>query len=117
MFSTFHFSDLIFFQLYLLISQIFLSLRVLAVPRIPPKDQLLVDRIRSFKGMFSATLRLGYMDSLDLQNFGEVLVTEISELEASTVDPPSAGEPTLEQTKVVSMLKFLRETSKHITHV
>lgn len=68
--------------------------------------------------MFSATLRLGYMDNLDLQNFGEVLVTEISELEASTVDPtPSDGEPTLEQTKVVSMLKFLRETSKHITHV
>lgn len=58
------------------------------------------------------------MDNLDQQNFGEVLVTEISELEASTVDPTvSAGEPTLEQTKVVSMLKFLRETSKHITHV
>lgn len=62
---------------------VFLSLRVLAVARIPRGYRIVVNKTRRYAGFYGVTLRNGYLDELDLQEFSEDLMTEILKLEKS----------------------------------
>ncbi|KAK0528745.1 hypothetical protein OC842_004461 [Tilletia horrida] len=62
---------------------VFLSLRVLAVPRIPRSHRILVSKTRRFAGFYGVTLRLGYLDEFDLKEFSTDLIQEIYALEKS----------------------------------
>ncbi|GAA5888422.1 hypothetical protein JCM5296_000624 [Sporobolomyces johnsonii] len=60
---------------------VFLTIRTVAVPHVAEEDRYLVSRLRSFDGVYLATLSFGYRDSIDLSNVAQPLRDRIVALE------------------------------------
>ncbi|KAE8216494.1 hypothetical protein CF327_g381 [Tilletia walkeri] len=73
---------------------VFLSLRVLAVPRIPRSHRILVNKTRRYAGFYGVTLRIGYLDDMELKDFGTDLLAQILALEKS-IGPERSSLPAL----------------------
>jgi KUP system potassium uptake protein len=50
-----------------MILQVFFNIRVVGVPYTTDEERYIVSRVRSFDGVYIATLRLGYRDPIDLR--------------------------------------------------
>ncbi|KIP04939.1 hypothetical protein PHLGIDRAFT_92762 [Phlebiopsis gigantea 11061_1 CR5-6] len=83
---------------------IFLSVRVLPVPRIPPSNRYFVTRVRSIEGFYGVTYCLGFRDDFDVQV--TEIVNRICELE-SRANPEGS----------LALAKELREVSESYTHI
>ncbi|RSH83686.1 hypothetical protein EHS25_005590 [Saitozyma podzolica] len=44
-------------------SAIFLSTRIVGVPHVPEEDRYIINKVRSLRGFYGVTLRVGYLDS------------------------------------------------------
>ncbi|GAA5838703.1 hypothetical protein JCM9279_003833 [Rhodotorula babjevae] len=61
---------------------VFLTVRVVGVPHVAFDDRFLVDRLRRFDGLFTATVSFGYRDKLDLSTIAPPLRDRIVALES-----------------------------------
>ncbi|KAL8280080.1 hypothetical protein RQP46_007410 [Phenoliferia psychrophenolica] len=61
---------------------IFFNIRVVGVPHTIGDERFNVSRVKSFEGIYTATLRLGYRDSVDLRNVAGPIRDRIVMLEA-----------------------------------
>ncbi|GAA5958723.1 hypothetical protein JCM21900_002075 [Sporobolomyces salmonicolor] len=87
---------------------VFLTVRVVGVPRVTDDaDRFLIDRVRSFEGLYIATIRFGYRDKLDLSNVSTPLRHRIAALEQRS-DPEGYEE------RVQKMDKALDTAITHI---
>jgi len=66
--------------------QVFLTVRTVGVPHVAPEDRYLVDRVRTFSGLYIATIRFGYRDIKSLEDVVHPLRDRIVALEARS-DP------------------------------
>lgn len=81
---------------------IFFNIRIVGIPHTVEEERYVVSRVRSFDGIYSATLRLGYRDPIDLSNIAPALRDRIVGLEGN--DPKRA--------QIVD-----QAMATHITHV
>ncbi|GAA5996914.1 hypothetical protein JCM5350_005065 [Sporobolomyces pararoseus] len=65
---------------------VFLTVRTVGVPHVAQEDRYLVDRVRTFSGLYIATVRFGYRDIKSLENVVRPLRDRIVALEARS-DP------------------------------
>ncbi|GAA5906430.1 uncharacterized protein JCM6883_004477 [Sporobolomyces salmoneus] len=65
---------------------VFLTVRTVGVPHVAHEDRYLVDRVRTFSGLYIATIRFGYRDIKSLENVVHPLRDRIVALEARS-DP------------------------------
>ncbi|GAA5964905.1 hypothetical protein JCM3765_004101 [Sporobolomyces pararoseus] len=65
---------------------VFLTVRTVGVPHVAQEDRYLVDRVRTFSGLYIATIRFGYRDIKSLENVVHPLRDRIVALEARS-DP------------------------------
>ncbi|GAA5879127.1 hypothetical protein JCM16303_001307 [Sporobolomyces ruberrimus] len=65
---------------------VFLTVRIVGVPHVAPEDRYVVDRVRTFQGLYVCTLRFGYRDVKSLENIVHPLRDRIVALEARS-DP------------------------------
>ncbi|GAA5888418.1 hypothetical protein JCM5296_000623 [Sporobolomyces johnsonii] len=61
---------------------VFLTVRTVGVPHVSDEDRYLVDRVRTFEGLYICTMRFGYRDAKDLSNVAVPLRERIVALEA-----------------------------------
>ncbi|GAA6060739.1 hypothetical protein JCM10212_003783 [Sporobolomyces blumeae] len=61
---------------------VFLTVRTVGVPHVASEDRYLVDRVRTFSGLYIATIRFGYRDIKSLENVVHPLRDRIVALEA-----------------------------------
>ncbi|GAA5833011.1 hypothetical protein JCM3766R1_000398 [Sporobolomyces carnicolor] len=65
---------------------VFLTVRTVGIPHVAQEDRYLVDRVRTFSGLYIATIRFGYRDVKSLENVVHPLRDRIIALEARS-DP------------------------------
>ncbi|BGO93261.1 hypothetical protein NBRC10512_000086 [Rhodotorula toruloides] len=88
---------------------VFLSVRVVGVPHVTPEDRYLVDRLRQFDGLYTATVSFGYRDKIDLSDVARPLRDRIVALESRSVE----GRGALEE-KVAKIDEALNGAVTHI---
>ncbi|PWN53614.1 potassium transporter [Violaceomyces palustris] len=91
---------------------VFLSVRVLAVPVVDLEDQLIINKTRTFSGIYGVTLRLGYRDHLDLSTLGQRLVKGITDLERLSAE----GRGDLGQAELDKTIRMVQEAAQTVTH-
>lgn len=90
--------------------QIFLTIRVVAVPTVPKHDRYVLSKVRSLEGFYGITMRKGYMEHI-LPDVDDI-VTRISTLEAQFIGVGYASKEKLEY-----KLQHIRTASKTTTHM
>lgn len=63
--------------------QVFFNIRVVGIPHTEEEERYVVSRVRSFEGVYVATLRLGYRDPIDLANVATPIRDRIVGIEAN----------------------------------
>lgn len=62
---------------------IFFNLRIVGIPHTNDEERYVVSRVRSFEGIYVATMRVGYRDPIDLSNIAEPIKNRILAIENS----------------------------------
>jgi KUP system potassium uptake protein len=75
---------------------VFFNIRVVGIPHTTEDERYIVSRVRSFEGIYIATLRLGYRDPIDLRNVAMPIRNAIVAIERTGGEEPESIQKRIE---------------------